>query len=230
MEMAWKEGADFYGVADLSSAQNFIKKQGNNAVGSYPRAISLGIRLMDSILDQLPKRDERSVAVNYHHHAYQVINQQLDLMASRLSREIQKKGYQALPIPASERYDDERICAVFSHKLAAHLAGQGWIGKSCLLVTAEACPRVRWITILTDAPLNVTGEPGNEYCGDCTDCVDICPVSAFTGEPFRENEPREVRYDAQKCERYLKNLEKNEPWAVCGLCVYICPHGRKREE
>ena len=86
------------------------------------------------------------MAVNYHHHAYQVINQQLDLMVSRLSREIQKKGYQALPIPASERYDDERICAVFSHKLAAHLAGQGWIGKSCLLVTTEAGPRVRWIT------------------------------------------------------------------------------------
>jgi len=230
MKISLKEGADFYGVADLSSAQNFIRIQGNTSVGSYPRAISLGIRLMDSIIDQLPRREERSVAVNYHHHAYQIINQRLDLMASHLSSKIQEEGYHALPIPASERYDDERICAVFSHKLAAHLAGQGWIGKSCLLVTPEAGPRVRWTTILTDAPLKVTGEPLDEYCGDCTDCIDICPVSAFTGEPFRENEPREMRYDAQECERYLKNLEKNEQWAVCGLCVYICPYGRKREE
>ena len=227
--MALDEGADFCGVANLSPARDFILDQGGEEVGSYPKAISLGIRLMDSIVDQLPRREEHSVAVNYRHHGYQVINQRLDLMASRLSSKIQEEGYRALPIPASERYDDERICAVFSHKLAACLAGHGWIGKSCLLITPEFGPRVRWTTILTDAPLNASEEHKYEYCADCTDCVNICPVSAFTGEPFRENEPREVRYDAKKCEIYIKKLEKNEPWAVCGLCVYICPYGKKEK-
>ncbi len=223
-KVALEKGADFYGVADLSLERDFIRDQGGEEVASYPLGISLGIRIMDSIVDQLLHRQERAVAVNYQHHGYEVINRRLDLLASRLSSLIQKEGYRALPIPASERYDDERICAVLSHKLAAHLAGHGWIGKSCLLITPKAGPRVRWITILTDAPLTVTGSPMNEHCGDCTECVDICPISAFTGVPFKEDEPRETRYDASKCEKYL--LEDSE-WGICGLCVYICPHGRK---
>jgi epoxyqueuosine reductase len=226
-KMAMDEGTDFYGVADLSKAKKIISSQGGNEVASYPLAISLGIRIMDSIVDQLPQREERSVAVNYRHHGYEIINKRLDLLASHLSSQIQKEGYRALPIPASERYDDERICAVLSHKLAAHLAGHGWIGKSCMLITPEAGPRVRWITILTDAPLPVTGKSTPEKCGECRECVDICPVSAFTGAPFRDNEPREVRYDAAKCEKYLYDGAK---WEVCGLCVYICPHGRTKNK
>lgn len=226
-ELALREGADFYGVADLASANDFIQDQGGKEVASYPRAISLGIRIMDSIVDQLPHRHEKAVAVNYRHHGYDIINRRLDLLASRLSSSIQSEGFCALPIPASERYDDERICAVLSHKLAAHLAGHGWIGKSCLLITPKAGPRVRWITILTDAPLKVTGHMINEHCGDCTECVDICPVSAFTGTHFHVDDPREVRYDARKCEKYL---EDGEEGSVCGLCVYVCPHGRKKKD
>jgi len=64
-------------------------------------------------------------------------------------------------------------------------------------------------------------------CGECNECVEICPVSAFTGEPFREEEGREARYDAKKCEEYLYNCEDHPDWNVCGLCIYICPHGRK---
>ncbi|MBI5459413.1 4Fe-4S double cluster binding domain-containing protein [Methanobacterium sp.] len=224
-DLALKEGADFYGVADLTSARDFIRDQGGDEVASYPLAISLGIRIMDSIVDQLPHRQERKVAVNYRHHGYDIINRRLDLLASRVSSLIQNEGFHALPLPASERYDDERICAVLSHKLAARLAGHGWIGKSCLLVTPKFGPRVRWITILTDAPLEVTGRVMDEHCGECTECVDICPVSAFTGVHFKEDDPREVRYDARKCEKYL---EDGEEWAVCGLCVYVCPHGRDK--
>jgi len=56
--------------------------------------------------------------------------------------------------------------------------------------------------------------------------VDTCPVQAFTGEPFREHEPREVRYNARKCEQYFDMLKVQDKLAVCGMCLYICPHGR----
>lgn len=81
---------------------------------------------------------------------------------------IDKKGYRALPLPAAERIDDERICASFSHKMGASLSGLGWIGKNCLLVTPEHGPRVRWTTILTDAPLEPTGNLQEQKCGRCT--------------------------------------------------------------
>jgi len=64
-------------------------------------------------------------------------------------------------------------------------------------------------------------------CGDCEECVDICPVSAFTERYFRKEEPHEARYDARKCEKYFENTEKTTGMAVCGLCFYVCPHGRK---
>lgn len=226
-DMARQYGVKYVGVADLTQAGSAVAEQGGDIVAGYPYSISLGIPLIKSIVDQLPNRDQRAAALNYKLHAYNIINQRLDLTASVISGFIQSEGYRVLPIPASDRVDDERICASFSHKLGARLAGLGWIGKSCLLVTPDHGPRVRWTSILTDAPLNPTGEPMDEKCGHCTECVKICPVGAFTGKKFRSGEAREVRYDARKCEKYFKEMTGGGKLAVCGMCLYVCPHGRK---
>jgi epoxyqueuosine reductase QueG len=220
-------GADFIGVADLSPARDAILEQGGAMVAEYPRAVSIGIALIDSIVDQLPQRTERAVAINYRHHCYDVINQRLDLIVSRLSSVLQGEGYRTLPVPASKVVNDVKLCADFSHKMAAHLAGLGWIGKSCLLINPKAGSRVRWATVLTDAPLNVTGEPLEEQCGTCEKCVEICPVNAFTGQPFRKNESREVRFDASRCDCYFAKMEEQDELAVCGLCLYVCPVGMR---
>jgi len=146
--MAQSSGVDFFGVADLSVARDAILEQGGSALASLPRAISIGITLLHSIVDQLPQRFQPAVAMNCKHHAYSLVNQRLGSITSRLSSVVQSKGYRALPVPASQTVDSERLLGAFSHKMAAHLAGLGWIGKSCLLVTPEAGPRVRWATIL----------------------------------------------------------------------------------
>jgi len=226
-EIAEIQGADFCGVADLSPAREAILAQGGPLIAAYPRGISVGIVLLHTIVDQLPNSAERAVAVNYRHHCYEVINQRLDFLVSLMSGLLQREGYQALPVPASKRVDDERICAVFSHKMTAHLAGLGWIGKSCLLVTPEEGPRVRWASVLTDAPLRVTGNPMEERCGSCKQCVEVCPIHAFTGEAFLASDPREKRFDAGKCDRYFAAMKKKDAeLAVCGLCLYVCPYGK----
>jgi epoxyqueuosine reductase len=224
--MSW--GADYFGIADLLPARDFILEQGGTEIAEYPRSISIGISLFHSIVDQLSRRPERAAAINYRSHCYEVINSRLDRVTSRLGGVLQRKGYRAFPVLASKRVDDDRICAIFPHKLSAHLAGLGWIGKNCLLITPDMGPRVRWATVLTDAPLGTTGESMGERCGDCHECVDICPVSAFTGRPFRPGEPRSVRFDARKCDRYFSKMkEKDAETAVCGLCLYACPYGRR---
>ena len=156
-EKAISLGADFFGVSDLTLARDAIVEQGGDELVEFPRGISMGIALMNTIVDQLPQRARKAVAVSYRHHCYNVINQRLDLITSVISGYLQQAGYKALPIPASERVDDERICSLFSHKLAAHLAGLGWIGKSCLLINPEVGPRARWATVLVGAPLEPTG-------------------------------------------------------------------------
>ncbi len=219
-------GADYFGVADLTPARSTILEQGGIEITEYPRSISIGIALLHPIVNQLLRRHERAVAVSYRSHCYDIINARLDQIISRLSSVLQRGGHKAYPVPASKRVDDDRICAVFSHKLSAHLAGLGWIGKNCLLITPDMGPRVRWATVLTDAPL-ATGRPMDERCGDCLECVNICPMKTFTGHSFRAEEPRAARFDAGKCDQYFSKMkEKNAETAVCGLCLYTCPYGR----
>jgi epoxyqueuosine reductase len=227
-DVAMNWGADYFGIADLSPARDTILEQGGMEIAAYPCAISIGIALLHPIVDQLPRRSQRAAAVSYRSHCYDVINARLDQITSYMGGILQRQGYRAFPVPASKRVDDVRIRAVFSHKLSAHLAGLGWIGKNCLLITPDLGPRVRWATVLTDASLEATGGSMDERCGDCRECVEICPVKAFTGESFRTGDARDVRFDARKCDRYFSKMKEQDPeTAVCGLCLYVCPYGRR---
>jgi epoxyqueuosine reductase len=227
--MAERLGIDYFGVADLSGVKDEILDRGGKALAAYPYAISLGIALNNAIVDGIADRSDRGAAVTYRSQAYDVINMRLDLAASEIAGHIRRQGHPVLPIPAAETADEERICAVFSHKMGARLAGLGWIGKSCLLVTEKNGPRVRFTSILTAAPVTPTGEPMKEKCKKCTKCVDICPAQAFTGRNFQEDEPREMRYDAKKCKMFFYSMKQEGRVPVCGLCLYACPHGKKEK-
>ena len=227
--LAQREGADFVGFADLARAHDFILSQGGKRVASFPRAISVGIAMPMDIVDQLEDFEDEKARISYRHFAYDTINTRLDQLTSQITGLVERSGHRARPVPASKRNDSERICAEFSNKLAANLSGLGWIGKSCLMVVPGKGPRVRWATVLTDAPLPVAAQAMSSRCGSCRKCVEICPAKAFTGRPFREDEPREVRFDAQACERYFDTREANGLSPVCGLCVWVCPHGRGRD-
>ena len=224
MDLAGELKADYFGVADLASAHSFILDLGGGRIARYPRAVTIGIVLQDSLVDLLPEREDYAAAMLYRHNSYDVVNLALDQIALAVANIIQRAGYGVLPVPASKRASDEKIAGVFPQKLAAHLAGLGWIGKSCLLVTPDHGPRVRWVTVLTDAPLAPTGIPMEQRCGKCTQCTDACPKKAFTGRAFREDE---ARFDAAACDQYFREMENSRGIAVCGMCLYICPYGRK---
>ena len=157
-----------------------------------------------------------------------MINARLDSVTSKIACEIERAGHRALPIAASERKENDRISSEFSHKMAANLAGLGWIGKSCLLITPQRGPRVRWGTVLTDAPLETATSRLSSKFGECTECADICPVHAFTSRAFDEKEPRGSRLDAKACNEYIDGMEREGAVPICGMCLFVFPHGRKR--
>ena len=217
---------DHFGIADLRLASDAVRAQGGDGIAGFPYAITIGMNLIHPLVDLLPDNSE-SGSIQYRHQSYDVINTRLDILISQIAGRIQHEGYAALPVSASTRTEKTEIAAFFSHKLAAHCAGLGWIGKSCLLITPSVGPRVRWGSVLTNAPLIPTGTPMDERCGTCQECVDSCPVHAFTGEPFREEDAREVRFDASKCDRYFSSLREQGKEAVCGMCLYVCPYGKR---
>lgn len=219
-------GADIFGAADLTIAKDYICQQGGEYLGRFPRAISIGIRLLDTIVDGLHRHEDPSVASAYLA-LYNTVNAHLDHITLLLAKTIEDEGYSAYAVPATQPVIDSRLYGIISHKLVADLAGLGWIGKSCLLITPAYGPRVRLATILTDAPLE-TGRPVEVNCGSCRRCVEICPAKAFTGAPFDPWEPREARFKAQECYSYQNRLKEKIGAQLCGLCVYICPYGRKK--
>ncbi len=222
-------GARFFGVADVTVAREFIVEQGGEFLAAYPRALSVGIALSDGIVDQLPRHKEIAVARTYDY-LYDTVNQSLNRIALHLSATLSRNNFKALQIPATDRVDNDNIRGLFSQKLAANLAGLGWIGPSCLLITPELGPRVRWVTVLTDAPLEA-GSPIPSQCEDCRQCIDACPPKAFTGRPFDPSEPRDLRFDVHRCIKYRLNLSKKTTGVrVCGMCVYVCPFGRSEAE
>lgn len=177
--LARNQTVSYFGVSNLSKLEHSIIDQAGTDIGEYPYCITMGIVLPNEIVNRLPYREQYSNAFNYKLFAYDVINQRLDLVASVLTGCIQDRGYRALPIPASGTVDHDRICGAFSHKLGARLCGFGWIGKSCLLITPQNGPRVRWVSVLTDAPLEPTGEGVfrlSDICREssCVRNVSIC--------------------------------------------------------
>ena len=219
-------GIDLFGVADISKASDFVRKQGGEHVAGFPRAVSLGVRLIDDVIDQLYNHQD-IVTISSYRGVYDAANMTLDRAVLLVAKKIQDAGYRSYPIPASSMLNNDNLEAVFSHKLAAHLAGLGWIGKNCLLVTPQFGPRLRLATILTDAPLQ-TGVPIANGCGPCTECVDICPSKAIKGVLFSPDEPRDNRVDALKCDLYTSERMEKFGNANCGLCVHICPWGTKK--
>ena len=225
--VARTQGIELFGLADLAAARSFILAQGGEHIARFPRAISLGMRLIDGVVDELFRHEEPSVIYSYRA-LYNSVNASLDRAALLVAKYLQEADFKAYPIPASQTVNQKQLEGAFPHKLAANLAGLGWIGKNCLLITPKNGPRVRLVTVLTDAPLQAA-KPIPSRCEDCRKCVDICPVKAFTGAPFNSSEPREARFKAHLCEEYMDRREEILGEEICGLCVYVCPWGRRGE-
>jgi epoxyqueuosine reductase len=218
---------DLVGFANIAPYESELVKLGGNIVKGYSSAISLGLAIPDSIVDLLPQRADVNVACEYRIQGYDVLNNRLNILASVASSYLNQKGYRTLPISAADRTSEENATPAVSHKMIAHIAGSGWIGKSCLLVTPQYGPRVRLISVLTNAPLECFDNPGDQKCGECNECVKICPVQAIKGKNYVPGEPREVRFDFLKCQNYFEEMKATRKYNVCGLCLYVCPFGKR---
>jgi epoxyqueuosine reductase QueG len=222
-------GAAYLGVADLERAGNdTASAYESKLISRYKTAISIGFPLLDDIVDALKNTDDLFALNNYRYHVYEVINPRINDITLSVAGALTQAGYQALAIPASHTVDAPNLAGLFSHKKAANLAGLGWIGKSCLLITPDRGSRVRWGTVLTDF-VTPAGQPyAGKGCGGCNLCVSSCPAGAFTGRNFDSKEPRAARMDAHKCLQYIWQERKQKLGIeACGICVQVCPFGAK---
>ncbi len=104
-------------------------------------------------------------------------------------------------------------------------AGLGWIGKHSLLLNRKHGSWFFIGVIITDLELE-PDSPTNDYCGDCSMCIDACPTKAIL--PGRT-------LDASRCISYLtienredslpeefRSLMQNRAFG-CDICQDVCP-------
>lgn len=209
-KMAMNLGAKLFGVADIQSHQSHLHFN-TTQISSMKFGIVLGLPLSRAVMDDI--QNEPTMLYKWH---YRQANNLLDKMAFEMSLAITEKGYQAVPVPASQMIDWVKQIGHMSHRALGEAAGLGWRGRNNLLVTKKYGSRVRLVSILTDIPLKV-GQPMEFQCGICNQCISACPVHALGETP--------ADYDLDKCYECLKTFSKIKGVGqnICGICIKVCP-------
>jgi epoxyqueuosine reductase len=213
-ELAHSLGADLVGVAQSKS---FVEApeghRPEDLLQGAQSVIVMAIHLLDASLESAPNR-EYSIT-------YSVVNRELDRIAFRVASFLQDKGYRALQVPASPPYDVSRNMGDLSHRHAGHLAGLGVFGKNSLLLSTKFGPRIRLVSVITDAPLTADKPLDLDLCKNCDKCIRACPAGALKGERIVDK----LRCDAHHVE-VGRQLQLEDWEQICGVCIRVCPVGK----
>ena len=215
-ELAKSLGADLVGFCTLPTPPL-------SELPAHKYAVSIGVKLSDAVLKTI---DGAPSFVYFQH--YRTANALLDQIAFRLSREIEKAGYSALPVAASQSLGKNNpYRGVLPHKSAAVLSGLGFVGKSGLFLSSEYGSKVRLATVITDMPLASELPVIENGCGECTLCQRACPAGAIYG--IMSTTDGERNFDAEKCSKYMKeHFQDIGRGSVCGVFIKVCPKNQLR--
>lgn len=224
---AGDRGATLTRVADLDRLRG-IETTPPDLLDGFTRAVSMAVALSDSVIETIDRLPTPIYAAHYAR-----VNALLDEVALQVSRRIESAGFRAMPLPASQVLDVTRNVSYLSHKAVAVAAGIGWQGKSLLTVSPQFGPRIRLVTVLTDAPLP-PDEPLKNRCGSCSKCAEACPAGAIRN--VNTDSHYSSRHEALHFERCVHHVREvcarmeNIGASICGVCIRVCPWGGKRRK
>ena len=193
------EGADLVGVAPVKRFEKAPKEtQPTHYMPNATSVISIALHIPNGVCDVWGEYTEPGkTAGPYLFYGYGFQNLELARIANLVAKKLEYRGYKSIIFPPTwavswyrffERLPTEGILfADFSHRHAAVAAGLGEIGWHGLCITPEFGTRVRFNSIITDAPL--ASDPVYEGPSLCKPelcklkCVRICPTKAISTPP-----------------------------------------------
>jgi len=217
-----------FGISDL---QGLINRKFN----SHPFGISIGKKLDDRIIDGIAN----GPTIEYYDH-YNHINNELFAIANKIKYDLHKISVDAIVIEPTVSTGSKEfrkylktLTVDISHKMVATRSGLGWIGKTDLFISKAFGPRLRLVSLLIDQKPETSLKPMEKSrCGSCTICVDRCPAKAANGKLWNINVHRDSFFNAHKCREKCGELAQqrlNVNVRICGLCVAVCPIGKKNK-
>lgn len=192
----------------------------------HPGSIMPGASRVVVIGIPLPMPAIESAPSIWYAETYRTVNLLLDQASYRLALFLEAKGHRSAYIPRDGYAGIEALrrdpSSFFSHRHAAVLAGLGSFGVNNVVLTKEYGPRVRFASLVTDAPLPPDEPIKEDLCISCMECVRMCPSNAIGGGPY----PDDIM-DKNACTEYTAGLAKKGV-SPCGMCIRVCPVGRDR--
>ncbi|MCM8766950.1 MAG: hypothetical protein NC901_02670 [Candidatus Omnitrophica bacterium] len=194
-EYAKNLGADIVGIADISRFKNApLRMSPKGLLPSAKSVIVCGIHHLDASVELDGEPTPHNIGPYGTQSSY--MNPKLDDISFQIARFLEDKGYKALPIVSSNiwRYKGYKDLKVdfapdIAHRYAAVACGLGEIGWNGLFLHCEFGPRVRLVTVITNAEL--FSDPmydGEKLCDRCLECVKNCPTDAFRKEVKKINQ------------------------------------------
>lgn len=175
----------------------------------FPRASTVRDGLADSASGYISRY---ALGRDYH----KLVRKRLQSLATRIEQQTGPFGYRA--------FCDS---APVMEKAIAEQAGLGWIGKNTLLLNQKAGSWFFLGELYTNLPLPLDA-PGQNHCGTCHACIDVCPTQALVA-PYK--------LDARRCISYLtiehrgaipvelRSVMGNRVFG-CDDCQAVCPWNR----
>lgn len=209
---AFQNAFDVVGVMETS---HYLKKEralGRNVPDvAYPMTVVLGLAY--------PKRTLSSSNTHLVPSFYTFGTDYHEVLKNRIVRVMKGFPY-SYDFGVDNHPHDER--------LAAKLAGIGFIGKNQLLINEDYGSYLFLGIVFIDLPILKTHTlEVEDSCGTCTRCIDACPTGALF----------EGGYDVTRCmsaynqsKRPLSDteIEANSSLFGCDICQIVCPKNVKK--
>ncbi len=203
---------------EMSYMENYFDKRldPRKLVDGAKSVISLGLNYYTENLqedEQAPKISKYAYGKDYH----TVIKDKLKIFLLRLQEQIGDIHGRAF-VDSAPVLD----------KAWAKKSGLGWVAKNSNLINKQNGSFFFLAELIVDVELSYDVPLTQDYCGDCTRCIDACPTEAIVA-PFV--------VDGSRCISYLTIELKNEipaefqgkmdNWMFgCDICQDVCPWNR----
>ena len=220
-------GADICGIADISCFDGVDKQRDPKSI--LPNAkcvIGCGFRVPQGLYYCMDKGSQYN---NYVSLGVKYIDEEFsEIFLLKMAGVIENEGYDAcvqrnvsnLKIKGDKTQNPELIDTyelklaeavapgkpapdvIMDFSFAAKACGLGDIGLKGNVITPEFGPYVRFVFIVTDAPLVCDKPFDTKLCDNCGECIDACPGNAVSKDGL----------DTWQCSVYYRGAHKSNPY------------------
>jgi epoxyqueuosine reductase len=243
--LAVREGAALVGFASVDRFDGAPRgHHPAEIVSGAHTVITFGVPLVEQVADweelfldsELLGPDIRKTILQeylYSEVNYNFINDLLNRIALRLTLLLQARGFRSTMFPATfgpaQRHFHDMmpgLMALFSNRHAAVRAGLGEFGLNNVVVTPEYGPRIRFNSVITQAPLATSPILKEKVCLGlgCSLCIERCGGTALSVLPTFDDHEVWLNPVSRTDKLVCRGVRKE---AFCyGRCLQVCPVGR----